>query len=121
MLTPGEPGLGSRWRESPVGLGEVTLEITTYDPPRQWAERGTSTLGKLELTLTFTPEGTGTRVTLNASLGFPRPLRLGAWLTKPLILREIKSDMARAARLLEHGDPSGAPPRSGVRGKQLSS
>ena len=102
ILTPGEPGLGTRWRESPVGLGVVTLEITAHEPPRQWAERGSSALGQLELTLTFTPEGTQTRVALNANLSFPCLLRVGAWLMKPLIVREIQNDMKRAARLLEH-------------------
>jgi len=108
LLTPGEPGLGTRWRESPVGLGAVTLEVTTHEPPRQWAERGSSALGELHLTLAFTPEGAGTRVALNATFGFPRPLRVVAWLMKPLILREIQNDMARAARILEHADSVGA-------------
>lgn len=106
MLTPGEPGLGTRWRESPGGLGAVTLEIVAYEPPRQWAERGSSALGELELTLRFTPEGTGTRVTLSATLSFPSVLWIGARLIKPLIVREIRNDMARAARILEHGERS---------------
>jgi len=89
-------------------LGAVTLEITAHDPPRQWAERGSSALGELHLTLTFTPEGTGTRVALNATFSFPRPLGVVAWLVKPLIIREIQNDMARAARILEHADSVGA-------------
>ena len=101
MLTPEEPGLGTRWRESPLGLGAIALEISAYDPPSQWAERGSSPLAQLELSLTFTPDGTGTRVALNATLRFARVLRVGAWLMKPLITREMQNDMARAARILE--------------------
>ncbi len=101
LETSEAPQLGTRWRESPAGLGTVHMEITTFDPPHRWAERGVSRLGRLDLTLTFHPEGASTRVVLHADLALPRLLALGAALVKPLMAREIKNDLARAASILE--------------------
>jgi hypothetical protein len=101
VQTPGEPGLGTRWLEAPLGLTTIELEVTAFEPPSRWAERGHSRFGSLELTLNFGAEGNTTRVSLLAWLRVARLLRPGAALAKPLIAREIKNDLARAARILE--------------------
>lgn len=99
--TPGEPRRGTRWRESPTGLGVVSMEITVFDPPHRWAERGVSKAGQLDLLLIFHGEGARTRLVLDAELTLPRLLALGAPLAKPFILREIRHDLACAGRIVE--------------------
>lgn len=106
MLTQGEPGLGTRWQESPPGLGVVTMEITAFEPPTRWAERGVSKVGRLDLCLRFSTEGEGTRLRLDADLELPSFLRWGVGLAKPFMLREVRNDLARAAEILDARAPA---------------
>jgi uncharacterized protein YndB with AHSA1/START domain len=99
--TPGRPRLGTRWRESPLGLGSVAMEITAFEAPYRWSERGSSSFGSLELTLTFAAEASGTEVLLTSDLVLRAPLLLLEPLLKPLLRREMKQDLARAASILE--------------------
>lgn len=100
VLTEGEPGVGARWREQPLGLGWVELEIVRFERDRAWSERAELALGTFTLTLRFTPEGTATRVHVDAELalrGAARLLGPGARLVLP---RAFASDLRRAGRIL---------------------
>ena len=100
LITNGEPRLGTRWREQPIGLGWVELEIVRFDQDREWSERAELAFGTFTLTLRFTPEGAATRVHVDAELalrGAARLLGLGARLVLP---RAFASDLRRAGRIL---------------------
>jgi len=100
LITNGEPRLGTRWREQPIGLGWVELEIVRFDQDREWSERAELAFGTFTLTLRFTPEDAATRVHVDAELalrGAARLLGLGARLVLP---RAFASDLRRAGRIL---------------------
>lgn len=105
LNTEGRPRVGTRWREQPIGLGWVELEIVRFERDRAWSERaelafGTFTFGTFTLTLRFTPEGAATRVHVEAELvlrGAARLLGPGAKLVLP---RAFASDLRRAGRIL---------------------
>jgi uncharacterized protein YndB with AHSA1/START domain len=99
-ITTGEPRAGTRWREQPLGLGWVELEIVRFERDREWSERAELALGTFTLTLRFTPEGAATRVHVDAELalrGAARLLGPGARLVLP---RAFASDLRRAGRIL---------------------
>ena len=100
LITEGEPRVGTRWREQPIGLGWVELEIVRFERDRAWSERAELAFGTFTLTLRFTPEGEATRVHVDAELalrGAARLLGLGARLVLP---RAFASDLRRAGRIL---------------------
>lgn len=100
MITDGEPRVGTRWREQPIGLGWVALEIVRFERDRAWSERAELAFGTFTLALRFTPEGAATRVHVDAELalrGAARLLGPGARLVLP---RAFASDLRRAGRIL---------------------
>ena len=97
MLTDGPPRVGTRWREWPLLLGEVSLEIVEFETDRVWAERGTSNKGQLDLLLGFEQAGAETRLSVDARLELPKLLRWAEPLGRPLITAEISGDLRRAA------------------------
>jgi uncharacterized protein YndB with AHSA1/START domain len=101
LQAAGKPRLGMRWHESPGGLVRVDVEITCFEPPKRWAERGVSRLGRLDLSLTFVPEEKATRVVLDAELELTWPLRSVSSLAKPLMAREMQHDLSQACQILE--------------------
>jgi len=111
VLSRGETRLGTEWRETPFGIGTVAMRITEYDPPKRWAERGTSPLGRLDLTLTFEAVENRTRLRVDVQLETWPLVRFLARMGRPLMLREIRNDLAMAADILEHGNIPD-PPRS---------
>jgi uncharacterized protein YndB with AHSA1/START domain len=100
LITNGAPRVGTRWREAPIGLGWVELEIVRFERDRAWSERAELAFGAFTLTLRFTPEGAATRVHVDAELalrGAARLLGSGARLVLP---RAFASDLRRAGRIL---------------------
>jgi hypothetical protein len=103
MLNPGEPALGTRWREHAIGSGLATLEIVDFTPGVSWGEVAELALGEVRIQLRFEPLNTGTRVRVEASLrtsGVRRLLVPGFRLVVPLLLR---ADLRRADRILMRG------------------
>jgi len=100
MLTPGEPALGTRWREHAIGTGAATLEIVDFHPGVSWGEVAVMALGEVRIQLHFEAMGEGTRVRVGASLrssGIRRLLAPGFRLVIPLLVR---ADLRRADRIL---------------------
>jgi uncharacterized protein YndB with AHSA1/START domain len=101
MLTKGPPGRGTRWRERAVGFGTSEMEIIAFEPNRVWGEHARSAVGEATITLYFEEEaGTPpvTRVRVEAELALPRLLGPVARL---VMTRLIRSDLARAERILQ--------------------
>ncbi len=103
VLTPGPPRLGTRWREWPLGLGEVELEIVQFEAGRVWAERGETKVGTLQLVLRFEADGPATRLGVDADLTLPRWASWGEGALLPFVRRELTGDLGRAAALLSSG------------------
>ena len=100
LITAGPPALGTRWREWPLGLGEVELEIVRFERDRVWAEEAQTRLGRLTLVLVFEPAPTGTRLGVEATLTLPPWASWADRAVAPLVRREIEGDLQRAARAL---------------------
>ena len=97
---PTEPRLGTRWREQPIGLGWVELEIVRFERDRAWSERAELAFGTFTLTLRFTPEGASTRVHVDAELALRGAARLLGPGVRLVLPRAFASDLRRAGRIL---------------------
>lgn len=100
MLSEGEPRVGMAWRERPGGLIRFDMRISALEPQALWAEHleGAGISG--EIALRFTRENDATRVTVDISLQLPSPLRIAAPLIRSLLVRAVRHDLARVARLV---------------------
>ncbi|MDP3894078.1 SRPBCC family protein [Nocardioides sp.] len=102
MLTPGEPGVGTRWHDvTAIGVRPL-MEITTWETDRVWAERGSWRGLELTLDLRFASLDAATRTRVTATVvtnapGWRRPIGWGLSAMGPLA---AKDDLRRAARLL---------------------
>jgi uncharacterized protein YndB with AHSA1/START domain len=95
-----ETGVGARWRDvTVVGLGPV-LEVVTHEPGREWAEQGSWRGVAADLSLTFTSCGEDTDVGVRFRLSGSGLYRLPAAATTLLTAPALRSDLARADRML---------------------
>jgi uncharacterized protein YndB with AHSA1/START domain len=84
---------------------DVTTEITEYDPPRRWADRGVDGPIRALVAVTIEPRGEGTRSFLTIELDFTGH-GIGKLLV-PLFVRrqaagEMPGNMDRLRERLEH-------------------
>ncbi|MCZ7683528.1 MAG: SRPBCC family protein [Sandaracinaceae bacterium] len=100
LLTPGETRVGTRWRERPLGLAWVELEIVAFERDRLWSERARTALGTFTVTLRFAPVGEATRLDVEADLALRGPARLLAPAASLVLPRALAHDLRRAERLL---------------------
>jgi uncharacterized protein YndB with AHSA1/START domain len=100
LNTEGRPRVGTRWREQPIGLGWVELEIVRFERDRAWSERAELAFGTFTLTLRFTPEGAATRVHVDAELALRGAARLLGPGVRLVLPRAFASDLRRAGRIL---------------------
>ncbi len=83
LLTPSPVGVGTRFRESRRLFGhEATeeMEVTAFEPGRQYDVRSRSAGTEYRSTFRFTPEGPGTRVEVDFE---SEPLSLAAKIAAP--------------------------------------
>lgn len=100
-LTEGETRVGTRWRERPLGLPWVELEIVRFERDRVWTERAELAIGTFVLTLRFTRQGPATtRVDVDAELSLRGPAKLLAPGARLVMPRAFASDLRRAERIL---------------------
>lgn len=96
----GAPRVGQRWVDVTVVGLRPRMETTTLDRPRTWTEVGTWRGIDAVLTLAFTPDGDGCRVTPTFRVtgrGAARPL---AWAVDRVAVLGVLPDLRRAAKLL---------------------
>lgn len=103
LLTDGPPALGTRWRDRTVVGMTPEMVTSVFDPPHQWGETGTWRGITARLTVELTPAEPGTNVSARFSLR-----GLGGWapvaaVAQRLAVPAVRSDLRRAARLLEKG------------------
>ncbi|MCW2818163.1 MAG: Polyketide cyclase / dehydrase and lipid transport [Marmoricola sp.] len=103
VLDAGEPHVGQRWLDR-TAVGVVPrMETTALEAPTRWAETGRWRGVAADLTLTFAPhgpEGRSTRLDVAFEVRGSGLLRPVGWLSTGAGLFAVRSDLARAGRLL---------------------
>jgi carbon monoxide dehydrogenase subunit G len=104
QTTPGEVGVGTRYREV-VRLGgktsEAELEVTEYDPPRVFAHDGRGGPSTFSATFTLEADGDGTRVTHAYAIELSGPMRIMGPMIKGWVRKNAETAHANLVRLLE--------------------
>lgn len=101
----GEPGLGTTWRETTVVGVRPRMEITAFEPPTLWAERGRWHGVSATLALRFVPDGSGCRILADGEVLGSGPWALPARLAGRLAGKAIAADLRRAGRVLASARP----------------
>jgi len=107
QTTPGDPGVGTRYREVvqmlPWKTGEILSEITRYEPPTYLGEdfHGAGMVGHLDYE--FRAEGEGTRLIQREFIRFQGILRLFEPAIRPILLRKIEERLRGIKADLEGG------------------
>lgn len=108
VLTPGEFGVGTRWRETRTMLGRQAteeMEVTAVAERRSYTVQAAGSGAQYVSTFTFTPASGGTVVAVTfGATATTRGARLLAALTGPLARRAVEralradlEDLGRAA------------------------
>ena len=99
-VQPLPPQVGTLWSERAVGGVVSQMCLTVVERPRTWAETGTSRGISMDLTLSFAEAPDGCLVAAEVSFRARGPWRAVATFAALLFPFAIRSDLARAARLL---------------------
>ena len=104
--TPPPHGVGSTRHAVVSVLGRRTENdavVTEYQPPFRAALKGTSERAALLVTLTFAPDGDGTRVDVTTEVRMRGAIRLVGALLTALYGREWAHGLANLKRMMESG------------------
>jgi len=99
VKTPGEPRVGTRWREVTRGGVAFEMEITVFEPPALWSERGHGWLADAQLAVAFEAAGDLTAVRVDVGISFWGPFRLLAPAVRALMPGALRADLLRAGAL----------------------
>lgn len=75
------------------------MEITTFEAPRLWSERGHGRLAEAHLQVEFEPLAHGTRVRVTVDIAFRAPFQLLAPLVQRLMPGALAADIRRVGAL----------------------
>lgn len=85
---------------------EVTTEITEFEPPRRWADRGIGGPIRAIVAVTVQPLPDGSRVTISVDFtGHGIGKLLVPLLVRPQAAREMPANMSRLQQRLEEATP----------------
>ena len=96
LETEGPPRKGTRWQEKAKGIGTVEMEIVEFKPERIWTEHGRGKTLEVRIRLDFSPEGSSTRVDVDATMRAQGMVRLLLPVARLVLPRIIRRDLARA-------------------------
>jgi uncharacterized membrane protein len=101
VLTPGPPRIGTRWKESPVGLLTFEMEIVELEVERLWVEsfRGSRVEGVLRLGFDA-PTSASTRIHVAVEVRLGGLARSLGPLVRWLMPGAIRGDLGRVASCL---------------------
>ena len=95
-------GVGATWLDVTMTGARPRMVVTEHEPGRSWAETGSWHGLEAALRLVFEPSGSGTRVRATFAVTSRRtPLRPLATVLDRLAPPAVRSDLRRAARLLD--------------------
>ena len=101
VLTPGPPGLGTRWREHTRGVGEVEGEVVGFEPNVLWEERGDADGGTAHVTVSLVPDGeAATRLRIRVRINLRGTRRLLEPALGPVVHHQMPQDLRRLDALL---------------------
>lgn len=100
VLTPGPPGLGTRWRETGAGIGVIEAEVVGFVPGELWEETGSADGGEGRITVRLRPEGGGTHVSMTVELHLKGLRRVMEGALQPIVARRMPQDLERLDALL---------------------
>lgn len=95
------PRVGQRWRDVTAALVVPTMEITAMEQDVLWAETGRWRAIEADLLLRFAPHAGGCSIDVEFEVRGRGPLRPVGWAASVAGLFAVRSDLARAGRLLE--------------------
>jgi uncharacterized protein YndB with AHSA1/START domain len=99
---PLPPTVGTRWTEEQRGVGHVEAEITALEPGRRYAERGDTSSGAGQVTVTFTPDGDGaTTVGMEVELTLKGLKKALEPALAPMVRHQLPKDLDRLSALLD--------------------
>jgi len=104
LLTPEPIGVGSRFRGTFQGNGEMEYEIAGYDRPRRLAMRAATKVGELTHAINCEPADGGTRVTQVGEARFKGVFRLLQPLLLMVFKRSFRTNQEALKRYLEGQD-----------------
>ena len=99
MLSPEPVGAGSTYRGHFRGMGQVQVELTSYERPRHFGTRERSRMATGDFDFTLTPDGEQTRVDLHMRLRPHGPMRL----LEPVMRRKITRFLADLPGHIQRG------------------
>lgn len=101
VLTDGESGLGTRWREVSRGIGAVEAEVVGFERDALWEEAGTARDGSGKVSVRFLAEGDdATRLRISVEMRLRGAKRLFEAALGPMISRQMPRDLQRLEELL---------------------
>lgn len=104
--SPPPHGVGSTRHAVVTTLGRKTENdavVTDYQPPHRAVMQGTSPNAPFVVTLTFAPDGEGTRVEVVSELGLHGPMRILAPLITAVYGQGWARGLANLKRMMESG------------------
>jgi uncharacterized protein YndB with AHSA1/START domain len=104
-LSDGEPGVGTRWRETVKGIGTYEAEVVAFERDRLWVEAADLDAGSGRIEVNFAPEAEGaTRLRIAVEIRLRGTKKLMAPALGPMIRRQMPSDLGRLEALLARGE-----------------
>jgi uncharacterized protein YndB with AHSA1/START domain len=103
----GPPRLGTCWYEVTRGGLRFDLQITEFERPLRWAERGQGRIADAKLTvrLEAEPGAPSTLVIVEAEVDFKRGLHLVAPVVRVLMPAALRADLGRVEKLAQAARP----------------
>ena len=103
LITEGEPGVGTRWRETVKGIGTYEAECVAFERDARWVEAADLEAGSGRIEVAFAPAdgGAATRVNVTVELSLRGTKRLMEPALGPMIRRQMPSDLERMQALLD--------------------
>jgi hypothetical protein len=109
LITHGEPGVGTRWRETVKGIGTYEAECVDFARDARWVEAADLEAGAGRVEVDFAPadDGAATRVNVSVEISLRGTKRLMEPALGPMIRRQMPSDLERMETLLDEDAAAG--------------
>lgn len=104
QTSEGPVGVGTTWRETVRAMGrrmELTLELTGYEPNKQWNEKIDAGSMKAEVNITFDSTNGGTRVNGVVDMQIGGFLKLASPIVTRTLRKQMQADINRLKAVLE--------------------
>ena len=102
LITEGEPGVGTRWRETVKGIGTYEAECVAFERDARWVEAADLEAGSGRIEVAFAPadDGAATHVNVTVEISLDGLKAPTAGLG-PMIRRQMPSDLERMEAVLD--------------------